>query len=133
MTVFLIVLAVWVAGWAYGARLALTYRMSKVVCPENLDLDYANICRESHGNRHGKPSHVPVPLGAIRERTVADGAAALGVGLAWPVLILAKLLTVTTPATPGESLRRLREQEVRIAEQAAEIRRLTATLGDRRG
>lgn len=116
----LIVLFVFLAGWVYGARLMLAYRMTRMECTKG---HAGYICRQVYDGR------CAAPAGELRDRTLKDASIALGVGLAWPVLILAHLLTVTTPPTPGEAKRTIREQERRIAEQNADIERLIRENG----
>lgn len=123
MVVWLIVLVVFLAGWIYGARLVLTAWMSQLRCTNGLH--FIDICEQHH------PAGCRRPIGELRTRTLSDGVAALGVGLAWPVLILAHLLTATTPLTPGEAKCTIREQERRIAEQSADIERLHRQIGVR--
>lgn len=118
MTTFLTLLAVWVIGWAAGARIALTNRMNTGVCKKGFD----SLGPECHG------PGCRIPLGQLRERNLTDACAALGTGLAWPVLLAAALLSATTPATPGEATRRLAEQQHRIKQQADTIAQLTADL-----
>lgn len=110
-------IAVWFTGWTTGARIALTARMTRLICPRGND--YLSLCREYHGQE------CPTPIGEVRARTVYDAALALLIGLGWPWLILSWLLVRATPVTPGEAIRQLREQEARLDEQQRAIERLT--------
>lgn len=115
-------LAVLFAGWAYGSRLALHALMNRrtvVGCRVVDSHGYTVVgCTEYHDGRH------VTTIGATRDRNALDGLAALLLGLTWPILIPAVLLTRTTPRTPDETTRRLHEQ-------AATIDRLTRQIGDR--
>ena len=116
-----ILLVVWIAGWAYGTRLALTHLMSRMKCPKGNE--FLSLCREFHGPACAKP------IGEMRERTMIDASIALGMGLAWPWLVLARIAAGATPLTPGEVTRRTRELEQRITDQRGEIDRLHRQLG----
>jgi hypothetical protein len=110
----------YLAGWAIGARLALGMLMAREVCSKGTS--FAEICRQYDG------SNCRRPVGELRARTLADGLLALAIGLPWPVLVVAHVLTASTPATPGEARRRLVDQERRITEQAADIERLNRMI-----
>lgn len=116
-----ILLAVWLIGWMYGSRLVLRAWMEKILCSKGEE--FLSICRTYH------PKGCAKSRGEIRPRFLTDTLAAFGIGFTWPVLVLAHLLSATTPVTPGESRRIRREQESRIAEQAAEIARLERQIG----
>jgi hypothetical protein len=124
MTTFLIILTIWLAGWAYGSRLALQHRMTRLTCSSGrwLTLEY---CLKND------PKGCARPEGEIRDRTLTDGAAALGIGMAWPVLVLARIIVGTTPLTTGEQDRTIREQKRRIDQQARQIADAHRQLGIR--
>lgn len=120
-----LILAIWLVGWYYGARLALAWRMNKLVCSR--DNEFLSICRGYDGPGCAKP------LGAVRARGLPDGLAALAIGLAWPVLLLARGLVATTPPTDVEARRIATEQARRIEVQATEIARLEREISGRGG
>lgn len=109
-------LAAWLAGWYFGARLALAMRMQRLACTGGLN--YLQNCRHFHRPECAKP------IGSLRDRTMGDGLAAIGIGATWPVLIIARAIMATTPLTASEASRVVREQQRRIADQATEIERL---------
>jgi hypothetical protein len=109
-----------IPGWLVGARIALTARLNRLICPEGTDEAY---CPSVHRHLHDL-----VPAGQLYPRTLTDACVSLAVGFAWPVLIVAWLLNRTTPATPGETARLLAEQRDRLEQQEADIHALTRRI-----
>lgn len=119
MTTLLVILAVWLTGWAAGTRIALTYRMTRTMCTGNHGKSGVLLTEEYCRNNH--PTTCRASIGETRDRTIRDGMWAAWVALAWPLLIVARIIIGTTPRTPGETQRI-------IDQQAATIKRLTAAL-----
>jgi hypothetical protein len=130
MMIMWLVLAGYLAGILAGSRVAIRMRMERPICSKGdrfLDRSkgdrFLDLCREYHGAK------CAVPAGQLRPRQMEDGAVALVMGLAWPVVVAIYAIMHTTPPTPGEARRLLAEQERRIESQAKDIERLTRMIG----
>lgn len=121
LIVDLVLLAAWMPGWFVGSRIALAAMMNARVanCAKHIDLPYASYCQ-----KHGCAR----PVGQVRERTVADGVKALGLGVLWPALILSHWVMQSTPLTDGEKDRRLREQQSQLDAQSEQIAKLASRI-----
>lgn len=112
MTVFLISIALYLAGWVWGTRDYLRFSLENPRCTIYRDRDHS-FCRTHHAAACWSPPTY---------RTLGMITTAMGVGLIWPFMLVAKGVSRTVPPTP-------REMQQRIDEQAAEIDRLTRELG----
>lgn len=110
----LIGIAVYLAGWFIGSRVAIGYLMNRqilVLCAHTL----VESCRKYHEGRH------ITTVGATRDRDLTDGLAALGLGLLWPIVLPAHVLVRTTPRTSGESERIMAAQKATIDRLTKEV------------
>jgi hypothetical protein len=123
-------LAVYMLGWVLACRPALRRRMLAEDC---IDCRLSKSCPADYGRAHGPKK----PRGAISDRDGWDVAAAVWAAMWWPLWLLAFLLWRTlrllgagvksaifaaTPLTQPEL-------ERRVAEQQAEIARLSKQIG----
>lgn len=99
------------------ARHAMPALMGRMQCSKGLT--FASICREYHSEDCRRPR------GELQPRSLADAAAALGVGLVWPGTLIGLWLLASAPLASGEQTRLAAEQQNRIDKLDQELRRLT--------
>lgn len=129
-----LILAAFAAGWAAFVPSALRRRMLQLVCPRH----WVSVCEDSH--HHAAQF---VPRGSLRDRNGEDVAVAIWRAAFWPARLLILLIVgvftswgrgmkflvlSATSLTGPERDRVAAEQAARIAEQAAEIRRLSEQI-----
>lgn len=129
-----LMLGVYAVGWALAIPGALQRRMLQRVCPRHWD----TVCEHS---QHSSDQFVA--RGSLRERNGGDVGTAIFRAAFWPVRLLIRLIvgvfTVwghgmkflvfsATSLTEPERDRIAAEQAARIAEQAAEIKRLSEQI-----